>query len=82
LYQEKLTKKMEKNMTNFLKIALAVTLFVGTTMADGQMGSGGCNENCPPPPCTENCGRPTGDGDTTLFETIVKGFAKLYFGRV
>lgn len=71
-------------MTNFLKVALAVTLFTGTMMADGQMGSGGrtCTENCPPPPCTENCGRPISDGgEITLVETIVKGFAKFYFTR-
>lgn len=69
-------------MNNFLKTALAVALFAGTLMADGQMGSGG--RNCPgaegcPPPCTENCGRP--ESEFTLIGKVVKGIATLYYSR-
>ena len=43
-----------------LKVTLMIALLGTTVFADGQMGSGGregcTGENCPPPPCTENCG--------------------------
>ncbi len=73
-------------MLNIFKIVLAVTLFAGTLLADGQMGSGGrgecTGENCPPP-CTENCGRPIeADIDSEpITIKIVAAIGKLYFMR-
>lgn len=59
-----------------LKVTLMFVLFVSTTLADGNMGSGGyqgCTpETCPPctvdcpPPCTESCGQPEGQVDETF----------------
>jgi hypothetical protein len=75
-----------KTMLNILKIALAVTLFTGTLMAEGQMGSGGrgeCTGETCPPPCTENCGRPI-EADTDsepITIRIVKAIGELYFVR-
>lgn len=81
-------------MNTILKVTLAITLFASTMLADGQMGSGGCNgENCPPPPppCTENCsGRPEiqGDDDGVIGESkdetvtpadIMRELAEYYF---
>lgn len=78
-------------MKTTIKVTLMFVLFVSTTLADGQMGSGGyngCTVDCPPPPCTENCGRP--EGDTTVVKTkggksmlvieAFRGLTKLYFG--
>jgi hypothetical protein len=73
-------------MKHMLKITLSIAFFAGTILADGQMGSGGCNgENCPPPPppCTENCNRPIeADGDGgSLIDKIVKEIVAIYFNR-
>lgn len=73
-----------------IKVTLMFVLFVSTTFADGQMGSGGCND-CPPPPpppCTENCGRPEGDlaiasvkgGKPTFTVEVFRSLSKFYFG--
>jgi hypothetical protein len=43
-----------------LKVTLMFAFLGSSVLADGQMGGGGregCTVNCPPPPCTENCGR-------------------------
>lgn len=71
-------------MKNLLTTTLAIALFAGATLADGQMGSGGCNgDNCPPPPppCTENCNRAIeGDADgEPILTKVVKGIARYYF---
>ena len=73
-----------------IKVTLMFVLFVSTTFADGQMGSGGregCTVNCPPP-CTENCGRSEADltvggikgGKSVLTIAWVRGVTKFYFG--
>lgn len=46
-------------MKKTCKLMLIMAMFVGTAMADGDMGSGGrtCPQNCPPPdpdPFTQN----------------------------
>lgn len=78
-------------MKTTIKVTLMFVLFVSTTFADGQMGSGGregCTVDCPPPPCTENCGRPEDEISTVQtkgtksFLTVeaLRSIAKLYFG--
>jgi len=73
-----------------LKVTLLFALLGSTLMADdGQMGSGGRScppEGCPPPPCTENCGRPAEigtDKETGLkervFTTAITLFGRLVF---
>ena len=46
-------------MKTVISFALAFCLFGSIALADGDMGNGGyqgCTpQNCPPPPCTENC---------------------------
>ncbi len=67
-------------MKTKLNIFFAVVLFCSTTFA-GDVGNGGaqgCTQNCPPPPCTENCGgRPEGaPGEIEgTFETDIVLFA-------
>lgn len=73
-----------------IKVALMSVLFVSSTFADGQMGSGGCND-CPPPPppvCTVDCGRSETDltiggikGGKAIFSVeLVRRVTKFYFG--
>jgi hypothetical protein len=75
----------KKTMKHMLNITLSIALFAGTIVADGQMGSGGCNgESCPPPPpppCTENCNRPIEADGESLIDKIVKEIVTSYFSR-
>jgi hypothetical protein len=87
IYRKSLTNHNQnggKTMSNILKIALAVTLFTGTLMAEGQMGSGGrgeCTGETCPPPCTENCDRPIEADTEPITIKIVKAIGELYFVR-
>src|SRR5215813_11042104 len=59
MYQDQITKKQEKTMTNtLLKLLLVLALFCGTVLADdGNMGNGsytGCGGTNPPPNCSCN----------------------------
>ena len=69
-------------MRNLLTITLSITLFASVLLADdGQMGSGGrggcTGENCPPPPCTENCGRAVAQ-DEEKFAAAKKFVTRMY----
>ncbi len=70
-------------MKNTLKLTLMMALFAGSLFADGQIGTGG--RNCPPegcpPPCTENCGRPSPAEDPVKDLTVkmVRGITRFYF---
>jgi hypothetical protein len=73
-------------MKTMLKVMLMIAFLGSSVLADGQMGGGGCNENCPPPPppCTENCGRPSQlDEKTSTRGTsyIVLTLVRRYFFR-
>jgi hypothetical protein len=52
---------MEKIMKLTIKVCLIVAFFCSAALAgdQGSGGYGGCTINCPPPPCTENCGQGT-----------------------
>lgn len=46
-------------MKTMFKLVMVMALFCGSVMADGDQPNGGrtdCTVDCPPPPCTENCG--------------------------
>src|SRR5689334_5309116 len=61
-YQDLNTKIRRTKMTKTLaKVFLAIALFCGTTMADGNMGDGGytgCDGSNPPPTCECNVPNP------------------------
>jgi hypothetical protein len=51
-------KNWRRIMKTTLTTVLSFVLFCSVTFA-GDLGNGGytgCTVNCPPPPCTENCG--------------------------
>lgn len=76
-------------MNTMLKVTLTIAMFGSTILADGQMGSGGragCEVNCPPPPCTENCGRAVQEddvkltkGSSHLVSDVILALVKQYF---